>query len=247
MRHCASGETALRATAFITTHPESDPSGKGTGDTPGSEAPPRGAFSADLPIQADATDKGERSPLGGSSMVRLAGLLLLPIVLTALGAYAFAIQSERVHAARSEIVFDLRNVAWGAAERFLETQAVVARSRALLAPVADTFGIPVAELDRALAVEAVRGSDVIRLEYANTDPSLAQAVTKAITDRYLVALREYALLDGTRHRLLTPTFILDEPVAPKPLRAAAMGAALGLMLGLIVLIIRIQAWPLQRS
>lgn len=237
----------MRATAFTTTRPGRGPSGQGTGETPGAETRPGGGFSRDLPRPADAPDEGERSPLGGASIARLAVLLLLPIVVTALGAYAFAIQSERVHAARSEIVFDLRNVAWGAAERFLETQAVVARSRALLAPIADTFGIPVAELDRAFAVEAVRDSDVIRLEYANPDPSLARAVTKAITDRYLVTLREYELLDGTRHRLLTPAFVLDDPVAPKPLRAAAMGAALGLMLGLVVLIIRIHAWPLQRS
>jgi capsular polysaccharide biosynthesis protein len=170
-------------------------------------------------------------------------LLVLPVAVAALGAFATASLSDPVYAARSEIVFDLRRLDWSGAERYLETQKVVVSGRTLLAPIAETFDLPVLELERDLRVEKVGDSGVLRLQYRHPDPTLAQAVTKAITDRYLLVLREFERPDATSHRLLTPTFVLEQPVAPQPLRAAAIGAVLGLALAAAGVVLRSHAWP----
>jgi capsular polysaccharide biosynthesis protein len=170
-------------------------------------------------------------------------LLVLPVTVAALGAFATASLSEPVHAARSEIIFDLRRLDWSGAVRYLETQQVVVTGRTLLSPVAQSFDLSFLELERDLRVEKVGDSGVLRLEYRHPDPTLAQAVTKAITDRYLVVLREFERLEGTGHRLLTPAFVLEKPVSPQPLRAAAIGAVIGLALAAAGVVLRSHAWP----
>jgi capsular polysaccharide biosynthesis protein len=144
-----------------------------------------------------------------------------------------------VYAARSEVIFDLRDLGWDAAERFLATQAVVARSRPVLAPVADTFGVPVSRLERELSIETLSNSEVIRLEYASRDQAQALEMTKALTELYLSTSRELAPSPGNAGpRVLTPAFVLEKPVSPRPVRAAALGAGAGVAFAVAALVAR---------
>ncbi len=174
----------------------------------------------------------------GLRLTRLAALLILPVVISAAGAFAVAWQSEPVYAARSEIIFDLRELGWDGAERFMVTQEVVARSHSLLAPIAGAFRVPISRLERDLSVETLRDSEVIRLEYASRDPAQALEVTKALTEAYLAASRQLAPTPGNAGPLtLTPAFVLEEPVSPKPLRAAALGAGIGVALAAAAVVV----------
>jgi len=175
---------------------------------------------------------------------RFAVLLLAPMLTAGAGAYVVTEQSPRIYAAQSEIVFDVRDLSWASAERFLATQVVVARSRALLDPIAAAFDMPVRRLEEGLSVETVAQSGVLRLQYASPSAALAVEINRAITDRYLLHLRQFEQAWRGDHRLLTPTFLIEDPIAPRPLRAAAIGAVVGLAIGAAGLVLRSQAWQL---
>jgi uncharacterized protein involved in exopolysaccharide biosynthesis len=172
---------------------------------------------------------------------KLVFILILPVLVTALVAFIVAWQSKPIYAARSEVMLDLRRLPWDVAERVVATEVVVAQSRALLAPVADSFQIPVRDLERNFSPELIRNSSVVRLQYEHVNPTLALEITRAITDRYVATLQNLSS-EETRTRILTPPFILEEPISPKPLRAAAAGAAIGMLLAAAGATLWIQPW-----
>jgi uncharacterized protein involved in exopolysaccharide biosynthesis len=171
---------------------------------------------------------GEPSSPGRAVGWRLIALLILPMIVGALGAFAVASRDRPVYAVRSEVMSDPRQLTWDSADRVLATRIVVAQSPALLVPVAEALHMPVGDLAGSFTAETVGNSAVIRLEYRNPDRTLALNVVKALTDRYLATLREFEPRDSTPPRVLTPSMVIGEPVAPKPWRSAALGAAAGL-------------------
>lgn len=178
--------------------------------------------------------------------VKLVFILILPVLVTAVVAFIAASQSKPIYAARSEVMLDLRRLPWDVAERVVATEIVVAQSRALLAPVADSFQIPVRDLERDLSSELIRNSSVVRLHYEHANPALALDISRAITDSYVATLQNLSS-EETRVRILTPPFVLEEPVSPKPLRAAAVGAAIGMMLAAAGVTLWIQPWRTARQ
>ncbi len=58
-------------------------------------------------------------------------------------------------------------------------------------------------------------------------------------------LQELASQEDIRLRVLTPPFLLEEPVSPKPLRAAAVGAVVGMALAMIGIILWVQPWRMN--
>ena len=163
----------------------------------------------------------------------IALLLALPVLAGAGAAVGTARLAEPTYAARSEVIFDLRSLDWSATDRFLATQTVLAQTRGTLAPVAEALSIPVADLDRRLSAAMVGQSTVLRLEYRDRSKQRAVDVLRAVTDNYLATLRDLGRGPGTTgHRLLTPAYALDAPVEPQPIRAAALGAAVGLALAI---------------
>lgn len=173
---------------------------------------------------------------------RLVALSICLIAVAAGGAYAVSSVGEPIYAARSEIAFDLRDLGWDSAERFLSTQPLIANSRAVLAPIAAAFGIPIGELEAGLSVETVGGSGVIRLQFAHPAGAVALEITRAITARYLAELTAFDQVDPIRRWVITEAFLLDEPILPQPLRAAALGAVAGLALAAGVVLLRILTW-----
>lgn len=192
-------------------------------------AVPPGAFSEALP---------RRRPSRARFFTWLAALLLLPVILAAAAAYGAATYLDEVHAGRSEIMFHLPTHAGDAASRFLATQPVIAQSRPVVEPVARAEDLEVDALLENLDVFLVAGSTLMRFEYEDTDPARITRVLEGLTLGYLTLLRDVALIEGVSHRLLGAPYLLDELVAPKPLRAAALGAVVGLAVafaGLVIL------------
>jgi uncharacterized protein involved in exopolysaccharide biosynthesis len=167
-------------------------------------------------------------------------LMILLIAIPTAGAYLFSSRQEPVYAARSEIIFDLRNLTWDIAERVLATRIVVAQSRALLVPTADSFGVLIPELAAAFSADTIENSGVIRLQYLDKDRGRALGVMKSLTSAYLTSLHEFESQEDNPPRVLTPPFLMDEPVSPKPLRTAALGLVIGLTLAALVVVLRSQ-------
>jgi capsular polysaccharide biosynthesis protein len=153
-------------------------------------------------------------------VLRSALIALLSALIAAAAAFGAATKMEPEYAAQSDILFDLGN-RQDVLEKFLATQSVVAKSQAVLAPVSRNFGISLKTLDEVLSVDFPRGGAVMRLRYADKKPETALAILQSIIDGYVGLLsRTHSL--NSRTEILVPVFLLDEPVWPKPIQAAAM-------------------------
>lgn len=222
------------------TEPAGAPGSKAPdGSAPTAVAARRESRRAELPDE-DGPERGEdRAGSAPPRRTRWPIFLAAAAVPLAAGtAYVAAALGEPLYAARSEVVFHLRDLGADAAARFLATQALTAQSRIVLEPVAARLGVPAGVLDEQLSVEVLPGSNVMRLEHAHRDGAVALATVQDVTGRYLTLLRDVEMIEEASHRLLTPAFVLDEPVAPRPLRAAALGALVGLALVAGVLVAR---------
>ena len=172
------------------------------------------------------------------TILRWALLLMSLAGVGAAGGFVAADYADEVYAARSEIAFDLRSLDWDSSERFLATQAVIARSRTVLKPIGAALSVDLKELEDHLEVATIGSSGVVRLQYASENGPLALDVVRALTDRYLAELRMFDKTESTGHWVLTRAFLLDDPIAPQPLRAAALGALAGLVVGVAVVLLR---------
>lgn len=169
----------------------------------------------------------------------LLALLILPALACAAAAYGGAMLLDKVYAARTEILFHLTR-SGDHAERFLATQAVVAQSRTVVEPVAAELGVPTERIEKDLSVGFPRGSAVMRIEFSAHSQTAALDVIKLVTQRYLQALRPIEVAEGASHQILVPPFLLDEPVWPRPLQAAALGGLIGLALSAALVALRQQ-------
>jgi hypothetical protein len=177
--------------------------------------------------------------------VQLILLAVAPMVIGSAMAFLVALLSPTLFAARSEIVVNVTSMDWSSAERFLATQLVVVKARSTIEPIAQAKGIPLQDLAEDLNAELIGSSDVIRIEYANPDASLALDVVKAVTAQYLIDLRDYEQVGSGRHRVLMPATLLEEPVSLKPLYAALIGAVVGFAIGVLGMVLRTQVWRLK--
>ena len=134
---------------------------------------------------------------------------------------------------------------WSSAERFLATQLVVVKARSTLEPISQTTRIPLRDLEKDLKAELIGSSDVISIQYANSDASLALDVVKAVTAQYLINLRDYEQAGNGRHRILMPATVLDEPVSLEPPYAGLIGAVVGFAIGILGIVLRTQLWRLK--
>jgi len=180
-----------------------------------------------------------------SLRMQLVILALAPILVGGLIAFVVASLNPTLFAARSEIVVNVANMDWSRAERFLATQLVIAKARTTLEPISVAHKIPLRDLQRDVKVELIGSSDVIAIQYANSDPALALDVVKALTAQYLLNLRDYEQVGNDGHRLLMPATQLEDPVSLKPTYAALIGAIVGAAIGMAGIILRTQAWRMK--
>lgn len=196
----------------------------------------------EAPVEAIAAPR--KSPRLGLR-AQLVLLALAPILVGSVVAFLFAWLSPTLHAARSEIVVNVASMDWSRAERFLATQLVVAKARTTLEPISETTKIPLRDLEKDVKAELIGSSDVIAIQYANSDAAIALDVVKAVTAQYLLSLRDYEQVGNGRHRLLMPATLLEEPVSLKPIYAAVVGAIVGIAIGIFGIMLRTQAWRMK--
>ncbi|MFB9386765.1 hypothetical protein ACFFTK_26755 [Pseudonocardia petroleophila] len=80
-------------------------------------------------------------------------------------------------------------------DRNLSTQLVLLTSRTVLGPVASQTGVPVEDLAEALTTTVVEESEVIQIEFRDTDPEVATRILDAIVTQYLAVSNNDARAD----------------------------------------------------
>lgn len=136
------------------------------------------------------SEAGDRDLEVGLLAAVVALVLLLTLGVASL-AYALASMGEERYAAEAQILYD--SPASGAElDQELATQEVLLQSRAVLAPVAEAVGGRVADLQEALDVDIVGGSQILELRFEHSDPDSAAVLLDNITERYLSLSRDTA-------------------------------------------------------
>jgi capsular polysaccharide biosynthesis protein len=197
-------------------------------------------------LQSEPAADRSLSDSAGSGLridVSMAALPIVAIVLGAIAAYLFASQQAPRFAAQSDVVFELRELDWAVAERFLATQKVIVKSHATLDAVAEKTEASIDQLEHDLTVEVIESSGVMRFQYVDESSPTALTVLKMVIERYLLLVRQFEQAEGGSHLLLTPPFAIEGPVSPRPLRAAALGALAGFLLGALLVMVKTQLWP----
>lgn len=229
-RHAAAEEASqLRASAR-------GPAANGTWD-----ADLRAPRHAELPPDEYLGSRQSRHfSMRGRLIAAVLALGLLPALLAGAAAFIASHYLAEVWVGRSELIFQLPELSGDAANRFLATQPVIVASYPLVEPIAGVERLPVEEVTRGLSASLVQGSTLMRIEYRDTDQARILRVLEGLTEGYLTLLRDMALVEGASHRLLSAPFVLEEPVGPKPMRAAAIGAVIGLAVAFAGLVVTAQ-------
>jgi uncharacterized protein involved in exopolysaccharide biosynthesis len=215
--------TPPHSTAPDTVSPPATPE-----ETRDAEAVPAGAGRQEEPRRT-------RHPLKRLVLVCLA-LVLLPPALAA----AWSFTRPTSYAAQADLV--LASSADRSADtmiRDLATHEVLVTREPLVDDVARSVQRDLEDLRRNLTVEVVEQSNVLRLQVVDGDPDRAQRAAQNLALQYTAAQEQLAgTSDMAQVRMVGAATVLDKPVAPKPLRAAAAGALLGLLLlaGLLALL-----------
>lgn len=211
------------------------------------EAPPvpQGPTGGSTEVSTDGAAGGSTFGSMGHSMrnrliAAVLALGLLPALLAGAAAYVSSHYVAETWVGRSELIFHLPELSGDAASRFLATQPVIVASYPLVEPIAGVERLPVEEVTRGLSASLVQGSTLMRIEYRDTDQARILRVLEGLTEGYLTLLRDMALVEGASHRLLSAPFLLEEPVGPRPMRAAAIGAVIGLAVAFAGLVVTAQ-------
>jgi capsular polysaccharide biosynthesis protein len=107
------------------------------------------------------------------------------LVICTLAALPIVLSQPRVYGAQADLIFNPgANLSDVATDRALVTQEVILRSRTVLEPVAEATRIPVERLKKALSVEVVNQSNVVRITVADRDADTARRLAQLIAEEY---------------------------------------------------------------
>lgn len=127
----------------------------------------------------------EERPAPGASPAQV--VVMVAIVLAAtIAAYLASNAKERVWGGRVELVFNTE--AYESESEFaraLATQREILRSEPVSGPAAKAAGMRTADLQEALDVETVGGSEVLHITIGDPVPERAKALAQAVADNYL--------------------------------------------------------------
>lgn len=163
-------------------------------------------------------------------------LALGAAILASIAGFVAASLQSPSYGARAEIALYASDLA-EVPEQYLTTQTLLVRSRAVLGPVAETFGVSTDELEESLSVDFPERGALMRIEYVDRDQTTAVQRLTAIVSGYLAQLEQLESRQRIRHEVLVPPFLLADPVRPRPLQAAAVGGAAGIALILLAFVL----------
>lgn len=115
-------------------------------------------------------------------------LLWFAVVATAtLAAYLYVSTKPKVYGASVDVLYSVGVADSVADDRQLATQVALARSRAVLNPVAQEIGgVTVDQLEKALEVKIVANSAVLRFTVADLDAGRALALVESVARHYVL-------------------------------------------------------------
>jgi capsular polysaccharide biosynthesis protein len=130
---------------------------------------------------------GLRLWLGWFMNLRLAVWLVATFVVVSAGAaFAFDRLQPPAYGAQADIIFQPSGgVSDFRAQRDVGTQPLILRGPAVLGPVSASTGIPVDKLEKAVSVDLLSQSNIVRVTVADPDRATAELVARAITTEYL--------------------------------------------------------------
>jgi uncharacterized protein involved in exopolysaccharide biosynthesis len=123
-----------------------------------------------------------RRSLGVGTVAVIATAVVVTCTLVAL---PIMLSRPSVYGAQADVLINPRaGQSDATTDRALATQEIILRSGAVLDPVANATGIPGRRLEKALSVEVVNQSNVVRITVADRDPATAQRLTRLIVEEY---------------------------------------------------------------
>ena len=158
-------------------------------------------------------------------------LLVLPVVVSAASAFAISQFVPAVYAARTETILHVPQ-SGDAVVRYLASQVAIIKSPAVLDAVSAKSGITAEQIDEQLRVEFPKGGNVMRIQYANKNRSVALDITQKILAQYELVVSQIEENENTSHQVLSQPELLDKPVTLRPLQLCAIGGAIGLLISL---------------
>jgi len=169
----------------------------------------------------------------------VAALLLVPSA----GAAVWSALQPSTYAAQVDLLHEPSDTsASDSIDRQLATHQVLLLRRSLLNDVAEAVGRDPEELVENVTVEVVAGSSILRLQVVDQDSDRVERAAAAVADRSVGLADGFAPTSGIgRVQVVSAPTLLDEPVGPQPLRAAAAGALLGLVLVVTFLGLRLHS------
>lgn len=143
------------------------------------------ATSRATPDDAADPEPDESSPPAVPS-AQLLKVMAAIVLAATMAAYLASNAKERVYGGRVELVFNTE--AYDSESEFnraLATQRQILRSEPLIGPAATAAGMTTLELQKALKVESVGESEVLRVTVHDTSRERARTLAQAIADNYI--------------------------------------------------------------
>jgi hypothetical protein len=207
------------------------------------------------------TDGEQRSRRPRRRLVATA-VAVVVVTLFATGAVGYSLLQPTVYGAQAELVLAPRaELSDAAVDRAMATQMMIAQSDPVLGRVANQAGMSLRRLRREVSVDLVGRSNILRLTVGDRSRERALSLARLTTNEYLKvattavnpagpgavgnpgATRGPVTGTGGDDRppitpiLLSPASPLEAPLQPKPLRALAAGALLGLIVAAAAVIV----------
>jgi uncharacterized protein involved in exopolysaccharide biosynthesis len=168
----------------------------------------------------------------------LTGALIAAVLVgPAAGALAWSYTQPTTYAAEVDLLFQMApESSVDNIDRDLATHQVLLLRRPLLDDIAEQVGRDPQALADNTGVDVVEQSNVLRLRVVDTDVDRARRTADLLADEYAATTDDLAASsDIGQVQPISPATVLDRPVGPQPLRAAAGGAVVGLALVMALL------------
>jgi capsular polysaccharide biosynthesis protein len=208
------------------------------------------------PPRVGETDGGRPAVLqrtGGRQPIRPAMILLVAVTVLALfagAAVAFSLLVQpKVYGGEAEFLLTTRpDLSDAAVDRASLTQVEIITGPRVLQPVADQTHVRLPALEDAVSADMVGRTNILRITVGDRDPARAISLTRAIAAQYGALNAAVAKGDSAQPTatVLTPARATDQLLQPRPRRALAAGALLGLLAAAAAVLVLWRPWQLTR-
>jgi capsular polysaccharide biosynthesis protein len=138
---------------------------------------------------AIATFQWRRVPLTRPVIVRMLAVAAVIVVACGVFAYGVSAMGTKMYGSRSEVQYPITAAIASSdflrSDRTLQTQLVAIKSRSVLGPVAEKYGLTVDELSKQVVASVVSDSEVIQIEVDDASQTRAQQMVGDIVAEYL--------------------------------------------------------------